>query len=888
MSSRTRIGAFVAYLALTLVSGCHTAPVEGRFLCDDASDCPTDWSCRADHFCWRTPDQAPQCMAGMHFVASVMGCRPDLVAPTIHIDPMTPHTLDDLAVVIDAPTVDARPGAGPVTYAYAWSRDGATIASEASATVAASATAHGETWSVVVTPMTDEGLAGPTATAMVTVANTAPSLRTVGLSTYGPIVGETLQMIPGPTADDDGDTVSFEFEWQADGTTIAGSATAFLTSFTADQHILGRARATDGTDVSDWVQVGPVTTLADVTRWRALLPQREIGAEGFVEYDEPNDRLVIYAPANRAMIAPHVWEYPMHGDGRFVQLFPTGTPALRDVAAHAVDATNHRVLVFAGADRSVGAGDTPPTNSLFALDLTRGAERWLELHPTGTLPPSGFASTLVADDQSQRLFAMSGVSAAGVSQNLYELDVAVAGAEHWSLVGTFDEAFIRPAFVRDPARARWVVLGASASGPVAYGIADSTRSLTRVSAVLTGLTVGPLVLPRGDDMTVELAYGARPDGSYSDSILTLDLATLTFMAAEWTGDAPPGSGGTGSAAALGGGRFLVWPGASEGQDRGPLTLFEANVTSRSWTLLHDDGAVGPPASESAVALSFGKLTGGLTSAHVVDEGIWTFAGSTWSLHAAPTGFSPRYDWGRYDPTSVRDVIWGGLDASGALVDTHIWDFFDQSDQGDAPGARATHGAAVLGSCGGRVALAGGLDASEQVLDTTQALVCSAGGCNWSDLAALPMPLGWAVGSSDNPGSTAFIFGGWTGASASASFQTMNCVSGNWTPISFATATPSARLGHAITAIGSGSSRTDWIVVGGLATPTTPLTGFDAWQLHRSGAAWSWIPLAPEGDPPAPRGMHTVWAEGSTRVFVIGGRGDQADRLSDMWELRLRP
>ena len=41
-----------------LGAGCWGAPAEGRFPCDDRSDCPTDWFCRTDDRCWSTPDGA--------------------------------------------------------------------------------------------------------------------------------------------------------------------------------------------------------------------------------------------------------------------------------------------------------------------------------------------------------------------------------------------------------------------------------------------------------------------------------------------------------------------------------------------------------------------------------------------------------------------------------------------------------------------------------------------------------------------------------------------------------------------------------------------------------------------------------------------------------------
>ncbi|MEC8424464.1 MAG: hypothetical protein VX000_11855, partial [Myxococcota bacterium] len=99
-------------------------------------------------------------------------------APTVTLSPDPAVTTDDLvATATDATDPDAS---GAVTYAYAWTEDGAAL-SETSATLPASATTKDRTYRVVVTPSDDLG-AGESADAEVTVSNSAPVLTGPTLS----------------------------------------------------------------------------------------------------------------------------------------------------------------------------------------------------------------------------------------------------------------------------------------------------------------------------------------------------------------------------------------------------------------------------------------------------------------------------------------------------------------------------------------------------------------------------------------------------------------------------------------------------------------------------------------------------------------------------------
>ncbi|MBM3131676.1 MAG: hypothetical protein FJZ95_01410, partial [Chloroflexi bacterium] len=81
-------------------------------------------------------------------------------APVIHIEPASPQKEDALVCTITAESID--PDGDPITYSYAWFKDGILQPELITATVAASYTEWGETWRCVVIP-NDGILDGPAA-----------------------------------------------------------------------------------------------------------------------------------------------------------------------------------------------------------------------------------------------------------------------------------------------------------------------------------------------------------------------------------------------------------------------------------------------------------------------------------------------------------------------------------------------------------------------------------------------------------------------------------------------------------------------------------------------------------------------------------------------------
>lgn len=197
-------------LALLVLVGCGGGKddaAEGTAAgdCSDAADNDADglFDCDDDG-CAGSPD-----CEGSDVNAAPSGAA-------IAIEPAAPADTDDLRCVIVTEATD--PNGDDVSYAYAWSKNGAD-ADLTTDTVSEALTTGGDTWTCTVTP-TDGTLDGAPASATVTIAqgNRAPSAPTVSISPAEPTDDDVLTcVIETESVDPDGDTVSYAYAWSVDG-----------------------------------------------------------------------------------------------------------------------------------------------------------------------------------------------------------------------------------------------------------------------------------------------------------------------------------------------------------------------------------------------------------------------------------------------------------------------------------------------------------------------------------------------------------------------------------------------------------------------------------------------------------------------------------------------
>ena len=177
-------------------------------------------------------------------------------APAIALEPDPPQTGDNLRAVVETDAED--PEGDAVSYSYTWKKNGLATA-DTSAQIDAADTTRGDTWEVTVTASDPYGTGG-SATASVTVVNTAPVLSDVSLSPDPAGVDDTLSCTPGASSDADGDSVSYTYAWSIDGSPLPGVTGATLSGvFSSGDSVTCAVTPSDGIDAGAAVSSNTVT-----------------------------------------------------------------------------------------------------------------------------------------------------------------------------------------------------------------------------------------------------------------------------------------------------------------------------------------------------------------------------------------------------------------------------------------------------------------------------------------------------------------------------------------------------------------------------------------------------------------------------------------------------
>jgi hypothetical protein len=147
-------------------------------------------------------------------------------APVAVLEPAEPTAASGLAVRIASPAAD-RDG-DPVTYRYAWTRDGLPAGLEGAA-AAPGSLRHREVWRVEVIPFDGEE-EGERVVLSATVRNTPPPVPEVAIHREGPGVGEPLACdARAAPRDADGEAIALRYRWLRDGAPVAlGDGAAVL------------------------------------------------------------------------------------------------------------------------------------------------------------------------------------------------------------------------------------------------------------------------------------------------------------------------------------------------------------------------------------------------------------------------------------------------------------------------------------------------------------------------------------------------------------------------------------------------------------------------------------------------------------------------------------
>ncbi len=134
-----------------------------------------------------------------------------------------------------------------VAFAYAWTRDGASLAATGS-TLDGSWFAKGDAVACIVTPSAGSGTGATVTSNVVTIANTAPSLTRAELGPSAPRTGETLHCSALGWSDADGDADASTPAWTVNGVTVATTESALASGFVGGDTVTCVVTPFDGTD----------------------------------------------------------------------------------------------------------------------------------------------------------------------------------------------------------------------------------------------------------------------------------------------------------------------------------------------------------------------------------------------------------------------------------------------------------------------------------------------------------------------------------------------------------------------------------------------------------------------------------------------------------------
>lgn len=195
------------------------------------------------------------------------------VVTSVTLSPSAVTTNDTLT----ANVVSSDPDGDSVTLRYRWFKDGVVIAGATGSSLSgalAGSFGRDDVVTVEVTP-NDGALDGASVvSAGVTVLNSAPTAPVIAITPESPEAGDDLTCsVVTPSADADGDPVTYTFAWDQDGAAYAGATDAAMASVVAGADVGGgetwtcEVVAGDGTGVSARAVAEAPTTACGALRF---------------------------------------------------------------------------------------------------------------------------------------------------------------------------------------------------------------------------------------------------------------------------------------------------------------------------------------------------------------------------------------------------------------------------------------------------------------------------------------------------------------------------------------------------------------------------------------------------------------------------------------------
>ncbi len=183
--------------------------------------------------------------------------------PSIREVSLTPLEAYERSVFTCTPVDASDPEDDPITFTYAWTRNGVLIAGATENTLTGTDFDKHDIVACTVTPH-DPTLTGASVTSNpVTVLNTPPAATGVSIDPQEPTKASLLSCVMAGLNDDDGDEITVAYRWEVNGVAIEGASSSTLSNafFVAGDSVVCTGTPDDGEELGEAQVSAPVTIL---------------------------------------------------------------------------------------------------------------------------------------------------------------------------------------------------------------------------------------------------------------------------------------------------------------------------------------------------------------------------------------------------------------------------------------------------------------------------------------------------------------------------------------------------------------------------------------------------------------------------------------------------
>jgi hypothetical protein len=227
-------------------------------------------------------------MPRLSLLAAVLllsACRTDPSGPSVTISPASPTTVDDLIATVDCKDCKIR-----------WFKDNVPQDIEGTM-VTKDLTTKGETWSILVTEVADDGTEGLPGEAEAMILNSLPELGELSISPSEEVYTNDILTATIDASDADHEAFILSYAWSVDGSVVGSTTDSLdgLVHFDKGQEVILTVTATDGEGESQ-VSSDPIVVLNSPPSAPevALQQNGDLICEISTESDDLDDESITY------------------------------------------------------------------------------------------------------------------------------------------------------------------------------------------------------------------------------------------------------------------------------------------------------------------------------------------------------------------------------------------------------------------------------------------------------------------------------------------------------------------------------------------------------------------------------------------------------------------